>query len=183
AAVPASAHAPDARPDDDHHLAPAVNDPAGGPDRRARARQHRRGRHPPRAAGAGGSVQPAVPDTGRPTAAAAVAGAAMTRPTRPGSAPTTTTLCAWALRYALRRRLGLFAVFITLFAKIGCDLLKPWPMKLLVDHVLTGEPLPPQWASAFAWLPGADTADALLTWCVLGSVLLVLARSLVAVCG
>ena len=48
----------------------------------------------------------------------------------------------WALSYALRRWPPLAAVALTMLVKIGLDLLKPWPMIFLVDHVLQGKTRP-----------------------------------------
>src|SRR5437016_523192 len=64
-------------------------------------------------------------------------------------------LCAWAMGYAVRRKTGLAAVLATLLLRIGLDALKPWPMKLLVDHVLKGEAKSAAIADAVEWLPGA----------------------------
>ena len=75
-------------------------------------------------------------------------------------------LCFWALRYALRRKAGLAAVLATMLVKVGLDALKPWPMKLLVDHVLKGEPMAPGLAATVGRLPGAGGPQALLAWCV-----------------
>jgi ATP-binding cassette subfamily B protein/subfamily B ATP-binding cassette protein MsbA len=54
--------------------------------------------------------------------------------------------------------------------KAGLEVLKPWPLKVLVDQVLGDKPVP----EALAWLPGPATRDNLLTWCVAGTVVLFL---------
>jgi ATP-binding cassette subfamily B protein len=82
-------------------------------------------------------------------------------------------LCGWALGYALRRKAGLAAVLAVMLLKVGLDALRPWPMKLLVDHVLNGRPMAPGQAAALGWLPGATTG-ALLAWCVAATVVLFL---------
>jgi len=43
-------------------------------------------------------------------------------------------------------------------AGVAVDLLRPWPMKLLIDHVLGGQPLPPGFAALVAALPGGQSA-------------------------
>jgi len=61
-----------------------------------------------------------------------------------------------------------------MFAGIALDVLKPWPMKLLVDYVLAGRSLP----SAAAWmasLPGQGSAGALVAWFTLATIMLFLA--------
>jgi ATP-binding cassette, subfamily B, bacterial len=62
---------------------------------------------------------------------------------------------------AERRRLLMLAGLVLL--AVALEALMPWPLKLIVDHVLTGEPLP----AAVAWiaaLPGGGTGAALLAW-------------------
>jgi ATP-binding cassette subfamily B protein/subfamily B ATP-binding cassette protein MsbA len=83
-------------------------------------------------------------------------------------------ICRWSLRRALRRRGALAGLMAVLLTKIALDVLKPWPLKVLVDHVLHGRPMPPALADAVALLPGAATPEGLLTWCVAGTVTLFL---------
>jgi ATP-binding cassette subfamily B protein len=75
-------------------------------------------------------------------------------------------LSVWALRYALRRWPALAVVLGVTLLKIGCDALRPWPMKVLVDHVLDDKPMPAGLAAVVGWLPGGATPQGLLTWCV-----------------
>jgi ATP-binding cassette subfamily B protein/subfamily B ATP-binding cassette protein MsbA len=86
----------------------------------------------------------------------------------------TPRVCLWALRYARRRKAALAAVAAAMLAKIALDMLKPWPLKILVDHVLGGRAMPPALARAAGLLPGADAPDGLLDWCVAGTVALFL---------
>ena len=65
------------------------------------------------------------------------------RPTIPNAAPGTFSLLAWVVRFALPRWPRLIVVLGLMLAKIGFDLLKPWPMKVLVDQGLQGLPAPP----------------------------------------
>ena len=61
---------------------------------------------------------------------------------------------------------------------VGLDLLKPWPLKLIVDSVLAEDPLP----AAAAWLvglPGAAGRSGLLAWLAGATVLLFILRRLV----
>src|SRR5438270_4669871 len=83
-------------------------------------------------------------------------------------------LCGWALRYALRRKAGLAAVLAVMLLKVGLDALRPWPLKLLVDHVLKAKPMAPGLAAAVSRLPGAGEAQGLLAWCVAATVILFL---------
>ena len=84
-------------------------------------------------------------------------------------------LLRWLSAYALRRWGGLLAVLATMIAKIGLDLLKPWPLKLLVDHGLGTVPLPALLASAMAPWPGGTTREAIVAWSVAATVVLFLA--------
>jgi ATP-binding cassette subfamily B protein/subfamily B ATP-binding cassette protein MsbA len=61
-----------------------------------------------------------------------------------------------------------------MLAKILLDVLKPWPLKILVDHVLQGQPMPPLLADAVGLLPGGSVPASLLTWCVAATVVLFL---------
>ena len=55
---------------------------------------------------------------------------------------------------------------------IGMDVLRPWPMKLLVDQVLGSQPLPPGLSRIRTVLPLAQGADGLLLWVVLSTLLI-----------
>jgi ABC-type multidrug transport system fused ATPase/permease subunit len=89
----------------------------------------------------------------------------------------------WITRYAVRRWHGLVAVLMSMLLGIGLSVLQPWPMKLLVDYVLQGRPLP---AEIAAWLgmPGlAPSRETLLAWSVAGTVLLFLLNWAVGLFG
>jgi ATP-binding cassette subfamily B protein/subfamily B ATP-binding cassette protein MsbA len=81
-------------------------------------------------------------------------------------------LCLWAAGYAARRWPALTGVLTCTLAKILFDVLKPWPMKFLVDYVLKDEPMPLEVAGAVSLLPGAATAEHLILWCVAATVVL-----------
>src|SRR2546427_4585366 len=61
-------------------------------------------------------------------------------------------------------------------AGVAVDLLRPWPMKLLIDHVLGGQPLPP----GFAALPGGQSANGLLAWASVATIVIFLGGSTLA---
>ena len=48
--------------------------------------------------------------------------------------------------------------------KIGLDVLKPWPMKVLVDHVLRGTDMGPGVARAVGWLPASGFVSPFEDW-------------------
>jgi ATP-binding cassette subfamily B protein/subfamily B ATP-binding cassette protein MsbA len=63
---------------------------------------------------------------------------------------------------------------------VALEALLPWPLKLIVDHVLTGAPLPESIA-AFAALPGADRPEGLLAWLALAVVIAFVAAQAIKV--
>ncbi len=71
---------------------------------------------------------------------------------------------AWMLRFARPyRRSWIFILFLTLaFSPIS--LATPWPMLILVDHVLGSVPAPPWLATIKGILPGADSAYGMVAW-------------------
>jgi ATP-binding cassette subfamily B protein/subfamily B ATP-binding cassette protein MsbA len=64
---------------------------------------------------------------------------------------------------------------------IGVDILRPWPMKLLVDSVLGGQAVPEPVADVLALLPGPGGASGLLLWICVGNVLIFLFGTLLSV--
>jgi ATP-binding cassette subfamily B protein/subfamily B ATP-binding cassette protein MsbA len=103
----------------------------------------------------------------------------------PGNSDRTavTRLCLWSLGYAGWRWPGLVAVVAMMLLKTGLDLLKPWPMKVLVDQVLDDKPAPADWAWALEILPGPANRHNLLAWCVAATVLLFLVGWAVGLMG
>jgi ATP-binding cassette, subfamily B, bacterial len=55
------------------------------------------------------------------------------------------------IRYLMPYRLGLLGVLGLLLVINLCELLKPWPLKLIIDHVLNGHPLNFRWIAT--WSP------------------------------
>src|SRR5437899_2311286 len=85
-----------------------------------------------------------------------------------------TGLCRWALPFALRRWLPLTAVVATMLVRVGLDVLKPWPMVFLLDHVLQTKAMPEWMSRIVAALPGAPTQPNLIAWSVAATVLIFL---------
>ena len=83
-------------------------------------------------------------------------------------------LCGWAAKYALLRPLSLAAVIAAMLAKVGIDVLRPWPMVFLIDYVLRGKSMPESVAGFVAWLPNFSTPAQLIGWSVAATVLLFL---------
>jgi ATP-binding cassette, subfamily B, bacterial len=85
--------------------------------------------------------------------------------------------------YAARRWSGVLAVLATTALMTAINVLRPWPLQILVDHVLGGRPLPAALASLAALLPGAESRDGLLLWCVASTVVLFLLGWAVGLAG
>ncbi|NEQ13584.1 ABC transporter ATP-binding protein [Moorena sp. SIO3A2] len=89
----------------------------------------------------------------------------------------------WWLRlipYALPHRRGLLSMMLLMLVGVGLNVLKPWPLKLIVDYVLTDQPLP----HSFTWLkaiPGEESPSWLLGWLAGSTILLFLASEAVRI--
>jgi ATP-binding cassette subfamily B protein len=66
-------------------------------------------------------------------------------------------------RYAYPYKGGLALVLLLMLIGVGIDVIKPWPMKLLMDHVLTRRPLPQEAAWTAAFMNGAAPTE-MLGW-------------------
>ena len=66
---------------------------------------------------------------------------------------------AWTLSFLRPYRARVLAISLLSLAEIALAALGPWPLKMVVDNVLGGQPLPPQLA---AILPSTSGAVALL---------------------
>jgi ATP-binding cassette subfamily B protein len=67
--------------------------------------------------------------------------------------------------------LELGAMIVLILVGAGLTALIPWPMKLIVDYVFTGEPVP-EYLAWLSTLGGAGTAGALLAWLAASTLLL-----------
>ena len=75
-------------------------------------------------------------------------------------------ICRRLLPYGVRRWPAGLAVLTTMLLATTLNVLKPWPMKVLVDHALGGRPVPAALSEVLARLPGAATQDGLIAWSV-----------------
>jgi ATP-binding cassette subfamily B protein/subfamily B ATP-binding cassette protein MsbA len=78
-------------------------------------------------------------------------------------------------RYAFPQRRGLAVIFLLILVGDALNVLKPWPLKLIIDYVLKGRPLPEAVAPINS-LPGGDSSLGLLGWLAAGTVLVFLAH-------
>ena len=80
-----------------------------------------------------------------------------------------------SLRYARRHAAPFGVVLGLMLLEIGFTVLTPWPLKLIVDNALPGQPLPDA-AAWIALLPRADDQQGLLSWLALATLLLFASR-------
>jgi len=101
---------------------------------------------------------------------------------KPGEKPAMSSLKTFAqlLPYSWRHWRGLAVVLITMLVSVGLDVLKPWPLKLLVDNVLGGQELPAGIDRVLSILPGSPGVKGLLIWVCLSTVLIFLAGMLMS---
>jgi ABC-type multidrug transport system fused ATPase/permease subunit len=85
------------------------------------------------------------------------------------------------LRYALANRTGWALIVATTFLSSAVGLLQPWPMQVVIDHVLGGQAMPGPLARLANLLPGANSPRGLLLWAVLAGLLFFAAYSAVDV--
>jgi ATP-binding cassette subfamily B protein/subfamily B ATP-binding cassette protein MsbA len=78
------------------------------------------------------------------------------------------------LRYAKPHWRGLLVLIGTMLANIALDLLRPWPIKLVVDNVLGSQATP----GVLTVLPGVQDKHGLLLWVAIGTVLIFLLGTL-----
>ena len=78
------------------------------------------------------------------------------------------------LRYVKPHWRGLLVLLATMLANIALELLKPWPIKLVVDNVLGDDGIP----GILRALPGVEGQHGLLMWVAIGTVLIFLLGTL-----
>src|SRR5690349_22498819 len=69
--------------------------------------------------------------------------------------------------YGIRVWRSIALLSTTMGIDVGLDLLKPWPLKLVIDNVLGHQPTP---ALITSTLPGSGTPHGLLAWAAVGTV-------------
>jgi ATP-binding cassette, subfamily B, bacterial len=84
------------------------------------------------------------------------------------------------LRYICPHWRDLQIILLTMTLWVGVDVLKPWPTKLLVDQILSRQPIPESINRWLAILPGGSGATGLLLWACVSTVLIFLVGTLIA---
>ncbi len=80
------------------------------------------------------------------------------------------------LRYARPHWRGFTGMVLAALFGVAVNIVRPWPLALLIDNVIDGKPIP-QWLT---FLPGADTRQGLLGWVVAAEVVIYLAGTAAA---
>ena len=88
-----------------------------------------------------------------------------------GSTASVTSLLEWTLSFLrpYRHRVGL--ILVLLLAEVGLSALQPWPLKIVIDFVLEGHPIPEPFAGWLRALHGGDTFVMLVLFATAGVVL------------
>jgi ABC-type multidrug transport system, ATPase and permease components len=84
------------------------------------------------------------------------------------------------LKYALPNWRGLGVVLGTMLLSVGLDIVRPWPMKLLVDNVLGKVPVPHVIDSLLRYLPASEGPVGLLFWISISTVIIFIAATCLA---
>src|SRR4051794_9394573 len=74
-------------------------------------------------------------------------------------------LLRWSVRLAAKRPAALAGVLLTTLLMVAVELIKPWPLKVLVDNGISGEPLSGTVGRVVGFLPGTGSQDGLIAWC------------------
>ena len=80
----------------------------------------------------------------------------------------------WVLGCMGRRWPGALVVLALMLAQVGVDLLRPWPLKILVDHALGDQPLPSILSRCFTAFGLDASPHALVGWCIAATVVVFL---------
>jgi ATP-binding cassette, subfamily B, bacterial len=84
-------------------------------------------------------------------------------------------------RHALVSWKGWLLIFLVTLASGLLGLLQPWPLKILIDHVLSDVPVAEPLASVTSFLPGGDSPHGLLAWVVAAGIAVFVLNSIAEV--
>jgi len=123
------------------------------------------------------SAEGMLPGTGADVAGGATGPSDLGAVGTPGIAgPTGMGVDVWWMRlgrYGLGQWRSLLLILGCIVLTVAMDVLRPWPLKLIIDNVLEGEalPAPAGWLES---LPGGASRPGLLAWLTLGTIVLFL---------
>jgi ATP-binding cassette, subfamily B, bacterial len=84
------------------------------------------------------------------------------------------------LRYARPHWRALLTIVFTMLLAIVMEVLRPWPMKLLVDSAFGNAPMPASLQQLFASIPGGGSAPGLVIWLSVSTVVLYIASTAIS---
>ncbi len=84
------------------------------------------------------------------------------------------------LHYVRPHWRGLATLLLMMGLTVCLDVLRPWPTKVLIDHVLSHQPIPAPLTRFREFLPGPSGREGLLFWVCLSTILLFLAGTLMS---
>src|SRR5215831_18632571 len=97
---------------------------------------------------------------------------------RPGGPSRRASSLFWLTRYLRPHRGSVAGILAAMIVTIGMDILRPWPMKVLVDQVLGHRPFPPSLTGLRSVLPIAGGTHGLLLWAVVGTLVIYIAGAM-----
>jgi ATP-binding cassette subfamily B protein/subfamily B ATP-binding cassette protein MsbA len=99
-------------------------------------------------------------------------------PGAPGGATLDLLRLARLLHFARPYRARWTGIVVLTLLTCLVALLIPWPMQVMVDHVLGTAPMPPALARVVGWIPASHRVGMLIAWIVSAEILLFLASAL-----
>jgi ATP-binding cassette subfamily B protein/subfamily B ATP-binding cassette protein MsbA len=79
-------------------------------------------------------------------------------------------LLRWSMRLAAKQPATLGAALLATLLVVAVELIKPWPLKVLVDNGISGKPLSGAAGRIVEALPGTGSQDGLIAWCAAATV-------------
>ena len=83
-------------------------------------------------------------------------------------------LLRWSARLAAKQPATLVMALVAPLLVVGIELIKPWPLKVLVDNGISGKPLSGTAEQIVEVLPGAGSQDGLIAWCAAATIVVFL---------
>lgn len=79
-------------------------------------------------------------------------------------------LLRWSMRLAAKQPAALTTALLATLLVVAVELIKPWPLKVLVDNGISGKPLSGSAGRFVEALPGSGSQDGLIAWCAAATV-------------
>jgi ATP-binding cassette subfamily B protein/subfamily B ATP-binding cassette protein MsbA len=79
-------------------------------------------------------------------------------------------LLRWSMRLATKQPATLAVALLATLLVVAVELVKPWPLKMLVDNGISGKPLSGTAGRIVEVLPGTGSQNGLIAWCAAATV-------------